>query len=133
MHDLRVVDARHEQYRCEQPRECRLADPAQSERSGRNTELARRKVGVEIAAYGEQDATADPPGARELVRLRLAQLHEGEFGRDEEAVDQDEQDAGGGEKQACRCHPLRAVGRRRAGAGQGSMHTIFPRGQPVPF
>ena len=70
---------------------------------------------------------------RELVRLRLAQLDQRELGGDEEAVEQDEQDAGGGEKQACRCHPLRVVGRGRAGAGSGSMHTIVPRGQPEPF
>ena len=106
--------------------------PNPSEAS-RNAELARGKVGVEIAAHCEQYAAAQSLRTRELVRLRLAQLDERELGRDEEAVEQDEQDAGGGEKQACRCHPLRVVGRRRAGTGSGSMHTIVPRGQPAPF
>ncbi len=64
----------------------------ESERSERDAELAGGKVRIEVAAHREQNAAAQTLRARELVRLRLAQLDERELGRHEEPVEQDQQD-----------------------------------------
>ena len=89
----------------EQAREGRFADPAQGQGRQRDAELAGRQVGVEVLVDAEQDAAAPADPFGETDRLGVPQLDQGEFGCDEKAVEDDQQE---------RCENVENVGEHRS-------------------
>jgi hypothetical protein len=85
-----------------------LADPSQRQRRERDTDLAGGEVGVELRQHLLGRDCRGPALLGELAHAPGPHLDESEFGGDEEAVDQDEQDR---ERQ----HGLREAARGDAG------------------
>ena len=81
-----------DQQRLEQPREGRLADPAQGQARQRDAELARRQVGVEVREHVLGEAGAAIAFADLDLDLGRPDLDQRELRRDEEAVDDHEHD-----------------------------------------
>jgi hypothetical protein len=104
VNDFRVGNPGIGQDRLDQTGEGRFTDPAETERCQRDAELARRKVGIQMGAYGPQHASAHAMGLRQFIGLGTPQLDDRELGRDEEAIQQDEQQADRGQQQVVDRH-----------------------------
>jgi CBS domain containing-hemolysin-like protein len=93
------ADAQAGEQRFEQARECRFADPAEAERGERDAELAGRQIGVQMAVHVAEQASAPAAAGGQGRGLGLAQLDQREFGGDEEAVQQHQQQGSADVKQ----------------------------------
>uniref|UniRef100_A0A494G9H5 Uncharacterized protein n=1 Tax=Solanum lycopersicum TaxID=4081 RepID=A0A494G9H5_SOLLC len=71
-------------------RERRLADPAQAQGGEGDTELARREVRIELTVYRAQDVPAPAVLLSDGFDPGRAQFDHGEFRRNEEAVEQNQ-------------------------------------------
>ena len=90
VNDFRVGDVGKCQHRLDQAGEGGFADPAKTEGSKRDAELASGEIGIQVGAYCSQHAPAQAMGLGELLGLGAPELDDRELGRDEEPVEQDE-------------------------------------------
>ena len=87
---FRRLHADRAQQRFENVRECRLTDPAEAEGGEGDTELTRREVRIELTVYGAQDVPAPAVLVGDGLDPGRAQFDHGEFRRNEEAVEQNQ-------------------------------------------
>ena len=83
-------DAHGAQYRLQDVGERRFADPAQPQRRQGDTQLAGRKVSVELVVDGAQDLSAPAVHVCDGLDPGRAQFDHGKFRRNEEAVEQNQ-------------------------------------------
>lgn len=90
MNQLRRFDTDGCEQRREQFGEGWLANPAQSQRSQGNTQLAGGKVSVHLVMHSAQDTAAPAMRLGQTVDLGGTQANDGELGGDEETVEQNQ-------------------------------------------
>lgn len=88
---LGCVDTEVRQQRLEQVGEGRFTNPPQAQGGEGDTQLAGRQVGVELVVYLAQNVAAPAMLFGDGLYAGGAQLDHGEFGRNEEAVEQHQQ------------------------------------------
>jgi hypothetical protein len=93
---LGIIDAPATEKRFEPVRHERLPHPAQTQARERDAKLCRGERGIEVLGRFEGELHPPPAGLGEGPELARPDFHQGEFGRDEEAVgdDQGEDDKG---------------------------------------
>ena len=89
--DRRVGQAEEHEDRVEQRGERRLAQPAQRQRSQRNTKLTSRKILVNVVGHFERTLGAFLAFIHQNLNLRFTHAHQGKLGDNEKSVHQQKQ------------------------------------------
>ena len=109
--------------RLEEVGESRLADPAETQAGQGDADLAGRQVDVEPPGDLLRPGGRPVPLPREFLEPRVADLHDGEFGGDEEGVQ--------GHQEECQQQGGGGIHRADCGAGGGGTQGGGPAGRPT--